>query len=152
MHLAQHLRDQHVAFETLVHPPAYSAQRRAHYLRLSGKQVVKNVLLQGPGGYVLAILPATRRIDLARVAAHLGGPVRLASEDEITERFANCEWGVTAPLGTVYGLPTLLDDSLSPDSTLVFELQFRAESVRLSCQAFETLEHPQRLMLSRQEL
>lgn len=151
MHLAQHLRDQHVAFETLVHPPAYSAQRRAHYLRLSGKQVVKNVLLKGPVGYLLAILPATRRIDLARVAAHLGGPVRVAREEEVTQQFANCEWGVTAPLGTVYGLPTLLDDSLSPDSTLVFELQFRAESVRLSCRDFEELEHPRRLDLCAQE-
>src|SRR5205823_493517 len=63
------LADNHVAFETLYHPPAYTAQRRASHLHVPGRQLVKCVLLRAPAGYLLAVLPADARIDLAALRA-----------------------------------------------------------------------------------
>src|SRR4051812_40736647 len=39
------LAEHHVPFETLHHAPAFTAQRRAHFLRIPGRQLVKSVLL-----------------------------------------------------------------------------------------------------------
>src|SRR6266542_4474841 len=103
------LSDLGVAFETVLHPPAFTAQKRAKFLHVTGKQVAKSVLLAGPGGYFLAVLPATHQVDTAALARELGGPVRLADGPEIAEVFRDCEWGVVVPFGTLYGLPTLLD-------------------------------------------
>src|SRR5207302_9856794 len=107
----------------LPHPPAYSAQKLAKYLHVPGRQVAKSVLLRGPRGFILAILNATSHVDLERLGAALGGPVRLANDAEITSTFSDCEWGVVPPFGILYGLPTVLDDSLDPESQLVFEGQ-----------------------------
>ncbi len=149
MRVADFLAGQHVAFETLLHPPAFTAQKRARFLRVPGRQVAKSVLLRGPEGFVLAVLPAPRHVDTEKVAAALGGPVRLADDAEMTEVFSDCEWGVVPPFGRLYGLPVLLDDGISPDALMVFEANTHAEAVRLRCRDFERIERARRLALAR---
>jgi Ala-tRNA(Pro) deacylase len=145
MRVPQFLNQQQVVFETIVHPPAFTAQKRAKYLHVSGKQVAKVVLLAGPEGYFLAVLPATLHVDTEALAKTLGGPVRLASEQEIVKVFHDCEHGVVEPFGTLYGLPTILDESVAPDSCILFETHTHAEAIRINCRDYERLEQPRRL-------
>jgi Ala-tRNA(Pro) deacylase len=147
MRVPLYLLDQQVAFETLVHPPAFTAQKRAKYLAVSGKQVAKSVLLAGPHGYFLAVLPATHHIDTEALARHCGGPVRLAGEREIAEVFRDCEWGVVLPFGGLYGLQaeTVMDEAFAPDALLIFEGHTHAHAIRLHCRDYLRLEHPRRL-------
>ena len=46
-------------------------------------------------------------------------------------------------------LPVLLDDSIAPDTLMVFETNTHAEAVRMLCGDFERLERPRRLRLGR---
>jgi Ala-tRNA(Pro) deacylase len=139
------LAEQRVGFETLRHPPAYTAQKRAKYLHVPGRRLVKSVLLRAPAGYVLAILPATCQVDLRRLERPLGGPVRLAEREEIPAFFRDCEWGALSPFGSLYGLPTLLEDALDPEGLIVFESHSHGEAIRMRCRDFERLEAPRRL-------
>jgi Ala-tRNA(Pro) deacylase len=107
--------------------------------------VAKSVLLKGPAGYLLAVLPATHRVDTERMTRLLNGPVRLATDHEAAEVFCDCEWGVVPPFGTLYGLSTLLEESFTPDTPLVFETHTHVQAVRLLCRDFERLESPHRL-------
>jgi Ala-tRNA(Pro) deacylase len=152
MRVPLYLREQEVPFETLLHAPAFTAQKRAHRLHVPGKLLAKSVLLAGPTGYVLAVLPATCRVDLPAVAAAVGGPVRLARADEVAEVFRDCEWGVLSPFGTLYGLPTLLDASFEPDTIIVFEAHLHAITIRMRCRDLERLERPRRLAFARRRL
>jgi Ala-tRNA(Pro) deacylase len=145
MRVPQYLIRQQVPFETIVHAPVFSAQKRAKFLHLPGKQVAKIVLLAGPEDYLLAVLPATHHIDLDALAAALGGPVRMADGREIARVFNDCEWGAALPFGTLYGLPTVLDASVDPDATLTFEGHTHSETIRMRCRDFERLERPVRL-------
>ena len=150
MRLAQLLTEHQIAFETIYHPPAFSAQKRAKYLHVPGKQVAKSVLLAGPEEFFLAVLPATAQIDTAMLADVLGGPVRLASEKEVATMFRDCVWGVVPPFGTVYGLSSVLEASIEPDALLVFEGNTHAEAIRLRCCDYEQLEHPVRLQFAKE--
>lgn len=145
MQVVEFLAEQQVDFEPVLHPPAYTANKLAKYLRISGRQVAKAILLYGSEGFLLAILPATHRIDFNLLSEALGGKVRLASAQEIAWVFRDCEWGVVSPFGMLYGLRTLLDDSISPDAMMVFETELRAEAIRLKCGDYERLERPRRL-------
>jgi Ala-tRNA(Pro) deacylase len=149
MRVSQFLSEHRIAFETMPHPPAFTAQKRAKYLRVPGKQVAKCVLLDGPAGHVLAVLPATHLVDLERVANVLGGPVRLADHNAIADVFRDCEWGVLAPFGTLYGLTTLLDASLDPEALIIFEAHLHAVAIRMRCRDFERLERPRRVAFAR---
>lgn len=145
MQLAEFLADHQVDFEPVLHAPAFTANNLAKYLRISGRHVAKAVLLYGSEGFLLAILPATHRIDVKQLGDELGGPIRLASDQEMAWMFRDCEWGVVPPFGALYGLQTVLEDSISPDATMVFETQTHVEAIRLKCRDYERLEHPRRL-------
>jgi Ala-tRNA(Pro) deacylase len=145
------LAEHQVVFETIVHPPAFTAQKRAKFLHLPGKLVAKSVLLHGPEGYFLAVLPATHRVDTDALAAALGGPVRLASGAEVAEVFRDCEWGVVPPFGTLYGLSTVLDEAIEPDAAIVFEGHTHGEALRIRCRDFDRLERPRRLRFARRK-
>jgi Ala-tRNA(Pro) deacylase len=149
MRLPQFLSDQCVAFETMVHPPAYTAQKRAKYLHVPGRLLAKSVLLTGPTGQFLAVLPATHHVDLEAVARGVGAKVRLADCDEIADIFRDCEWGVLAPFGTLYGITTLLDEALDPEAWIIFEAHLHGIAIRMRCQDFERLERPRRLAFAR---
>ena len=148
MRVPQYLADQHVCFETLAHPPAFTAQKRARFLRIPGRHVIKSVVLMSGRGPVLAVLPATRQVDLAKVAVALGVTVRLATEEELVDVFRDCERGALTPFGSLYGLTTLLDDSVPSDDLIVFEAQRHGVAIRMRCRDYEMLEHPRRVPLA----
>jgi Ala-tRNA(Pro) deacylase len=149
MDISEFLRSQRVAFEFLRHPPAFSATMRAKYLHVPGRQVAKSVLLRGPDGFLIAVLPATHQVDTDALADVLGGPVRLADDGEITAIFRDCEWGVVPPFAALYGLRTILDESISHDVVLVFEAQTHVEAIRMRCADFVRLERPRRIGFAR---
>jgi Ala-tRNA(Pro) deacylase len=151
MRIAEFLAEQQVSFESLPHPPAFSAQKLAKYLHVKGSEVAKAVLLHGPRGYFIAVLPATRNSDLEALSAHEGGNVRLADADEMVRVFRDCEWGAISPFGNLYGLPTLLDASITPDMWIVVEAGSHVEAIRLSCRDFERIAGTVRVALARKE-
>jgi Ala-tRNA(Pro) deacylase len=150
MQVAEFLVDHQVAFEPMPHPLAFTANKLAKYLRISGSHVAKAVLLYGSEGFLLAILPATHRIDEKQLGAALDSSIRLATEQEIAWVFRDCEWGVVPPFGVLYGLRTVLEDSISPEATMVFETQTRVEAIRMKCLDYERLERPRRIRFAQQ--
>jgi Ala-tRNA(Pro) deacylase len=149
MRIADFLAEQRAAFEWVPHPPAFTAQKRAKYLHVPGKRVAKGVLLAGPRGLFLAVLPATHEVDTGRLGAELGGEVRLATDREVAEVFRDCEWGAVPPFGSLYGLATVLDEELRPEAGIVVEGHSHGQAVRLLCRDFERLERPRRLRFAR---
>jgi Ala-tRNA(Pro) deacylase len=149
MRLPEFLNEQRVPYEMMIHPPAYTSSKRARCLHVPGRQLAKCVLLARPRGFLLAVLPATHQVDLDRLTSVYEQPIRLATDLEVAEIFRDCEWGVLMPFGTLYSLPTILDESLEPDSVMVFEAHFHAVTIRMTCRDFERIEKPRRMNFAR---
>jgi Ala-tRNA(Pro) deacylase len=66
----------------------------------------------------------------------------MASEEEIQHLFPDCEVGAMPPFGSLYHLPTFIDESLTEDDRIVFEAQNHEEAIRMSYRDYETVEHP----------
>src|SRR4051812_13373406 len=71
MYIVDFLQSRGIGFETLLHRPAFSATRRARNMRVTGREVAKTVLVKSGEEFVLAVLPATSRMELSRLAAAL---------------------------------------------------------------------------------
>jgi Ala-tRNA(Pro) deacylase len=145
MKLQEYLVSKSVAFEVELHPDALDAQHLAHALHVTGRHVAKAVLLHADHGFidVVAVLPATHKIDLSRLSAVLGGAdVVLASEAEIAQRCPDCEGGVVPPFGSIYGMKTILDASLQDASEIHFAGSNRHVAIRLAMHDYLALEHP----------
>ncbi|MBV8075673.1 MAG: YbaK/EbsC family protein [Planctomycetaceae bacterium] len=143
MSIRDYLHDRYVWFEVFLHTPAPSATRRARSVRVSGHQVAKAVLIRSGDRYALAVLPATCRIDLERLAQVLGGPrVRIATEDEVERVFGDCERGALPPFGRPYGLKTVVDSGLALAPVIVFVGNARHEGIRMRYRDYEAVEAP----------
>jgi Ala-tRNA(Pro) deacylase len=146
MAIRDHLLSRHVPFEVVLHRPAPCASRLAECVHVPGRAVAKSVLLRAGGGYLLAVLPSTHRVDLARLREALGlETLRLASEDEVARIFHDCERGAIPPFGRLYGLTTVMDPSMAAASVILVEGNMRHEGLRVRLRDFEQVEAPVRV-------
>jgi Ala-tRNA(Pro) deacylase len=132
-------------FERVPHQPAYSAQRLAHAVHVSGREIAKTVLLRANGAYnfVVAVLPAHKKIDFKRASKLIGGAkLALATEIEISERCPDCDFGVLPPFGSRYGMVTIVDSQLAHDEYIWFEGNTHDEAIRMKFADFIRLEQP----------
>ena len=143
MNVHDFLHRQDVGYEILHHTPTYDAQRLAQAVSESGYHVAKTVLLKSDADYLLAVVPATHTIDLADARLRLRSDyLALASEEELAERFPDCEMGAVPPFGSQYGMTTLVDESLSRAEDMVFEGNTHDEAVRMRFADYFELEKP----------
>lgn len=137
------LQARSIRFELMLHAPSHSATHLAGSVHVPGRSVAKSVLVRSGQGFALAVLPATHRIDLERLAEVLGvGLVGIATEAEVEAIFADCEPGALPPFGRLYGLETLVDASLAGSAEVVFVANTRHEGVRMRFQDYERIEGP----------
>lgn len=145
MKVAEFLAKRKVDFKILEHPNAYDAQRLAHTLHIPGHIVAKTVLLRANGGYsyIVAVLPATKVIDLALASAALGGSkLTLATEADLAAHCPDCETGVLPPFGSQYAMQTIVDESLAKDQEIVFEGNTHGEAIRMRFEDYKRIEEP----------
>jgi len=119
--IVQYLHDRHVAFDVVSHADTATAQASARKSHIPDDRLAKAVVLRDHHGFWVAVLPASSRIQLGKVAALLDEPVDLANEEQIEPLFSDCLPGAVPALGTAYGLKTIVDDSLGEQTEIYFE-------------------------------
>lgn len=134
--LEWYLESAGIDYEVLPHPrSSYSAQT-ARRSRVPLYCLAKPVLLEDEFGYVMAVVPAARRVDIERLGQQLHRKLELATEAEVDDLFQDCEQGAMPALGTPYKIPTVYDDSLSGLSDIYFEAGDHDDIVHMSGDAF----------------
>ena len=145
MNVQNFLIEHNVEFDVISHRDTYDAQRLAQTLHVGGASVAKTVLLRADSGYtfIVAVLPATEHVDLAKVSATLGGSkIELAAEEEIKEHCPDCEFGALPPFGTQYGMKTVVDETLAGEGDIIFEGNSHHEAIRMQYDDFKRIESP----------
>lgn len=130
--LRRALTEEGVDFEEHAHPETFTAQELAAAEHRSGYQVAKPVFLVAEGELVMAVLPAPFEVDLDKARYVLGTEdIRLARESEFDSVFADCEVGAEPPVGTVYGVSTVVDERLTAD-VITFDAGSHTESISMN--------------------
>jgi Ala-tRNA(Pro) deacylase len=132
-----------VKYVKISHSLAYSAQEIAASAHISGKEIAKTVIVKLDDTMAMAVLPASRRIDLDRLRSATGAKqVAIATEDEFRTRFPECEVGAMPPFGNLYDIAVYADDSLSADEEIAFNAGTHTELVRMRYADFKKLVAP----------
>lgn len=127
----------------LAHPTAYTAQTIAALTHTAGRELAKTVMVSVDGALAMAVLPATRHVDLKALKHALGATdVRLATELEFAAQFPDCEVGAMPPFGNLYGVPVYVEESLTKDDEIAFNAGSHKEVVKLSYTDFARLVSP----------
>jgi len=91
----------------------------------------------------MTVVPASHRVDLDRLGGVLKtGSIRLATEEEFSDIFPDCELGAMPPLGNIYHLGVWVDEKLKMFPTISFNAGTHAEIIQMFFADFERLVKP----------
>ena len=130
--VTEHLEQRGSAFELLPHRQAYTSTDEARALGIDAGEVLKTLAVRTGPGYVLAVIPASRRLDLHLVRDALGDHhARLASEEELGRDFAGYQLGALPPLGALLDCQVFVDPEVLEHDLVVFAAGTQTESVSM---------------------
>jgi Ala-tRNA(Pro) deacylase len=140
--LESHLKVKHTPYSVIFHAPTNSAQMAALAMHLPGKEVAKTVALRAGDRDILAVLPASFRVNFEKLCAIVGASVRLMDEETFSELFPDCERGVIPPFGELYGVPVYLDEALAEDPGIILSAGTDCDCLRMGNVDFLHLAEP----------
>jgi Ala-tRNA(Pro) deacylase len=133
--VTEHLEQRGCIFEVIPHREAYTSVEEARALGIAVGEVLKSLAVRTGSGYVLMVIPASRRLDLHLAREALGDSrARLASEEELGRNFPDYELGALPPLGALLNAQVYVDPEVLGHDTVTFAAGTQTESVRMQTQ------------------
>jgi Ala-tRNA(Pro) deacylase len=145
------LNENHAEYTHTVHSLAYTAREVASAEHLPNREVAKTVVIFGDEGYHMIVVPANRLVDFQEVRLTLGlTHARLATEQELSELFPDCQVGAMPPMGNLYGMPVYLDSCLVMEETIAFNAGTHYDVVHMLMEDYRRLVQPTVVSLARE--
>jgi Ala-tRNA(Pro) deacylase len=133
-----------VAYRLSQHPEVYTSQRLAEVEHVPGEKVIKPVVVEADGQILMCALPATHRIDLDELRRQLEADrVRLVDEPRLGELFPDCELGAEPPIGSLFGMSTVMDASLTHDDYVTFQAGTHRQAITMSLMEYRRVAQPE---------
>jgi len=142
-HISKFLDSRHIQYQSFTHSRAYTAQGIAQAQHISGKKLAKVVMVIADDKPLMAVVPASHRVDLEKLGEVLKTDrIRLATEEEFKDLFPECELGAMPPLGNIYHLDVWIDEKLKSSPAISFNAGTHSEIIQMSFADFERLVQP----------
>jgi Ala-tRNA(Pro) deacylase len=139
--LREYLDSCGVSYEVIPHRYSSTSLDTAQAAGVSGETIAKSVVLEDDNGYVMAVIPATHHIELGQLGHQLHRHLGLATEQELSQLFSDCDLGAIPPVGQAYGMDVVLEDCLSDCSDIYFEAGDHTDLIHLRGEDFQRLMH-----------
>ena len=109
-----YLEERGIDYEVVEHEQRFTAAAEARASGVEPANAAKDVVLRSGTDFILAVIPASERLDLTKVRELIDDEERprLASEEEIADRFPRFEVGALPPFGPMHGIDELVDRRL----------------------------------------
>lgn len=129
-----------VDYEILRHHHTSTSLAAARTAHVDPRSLAKAVVLQDQIGPLLAVVPASERLDLERLRTALRRPaLDFLPEELLDQLFYDCEKGAIPPLGPDYRVPTVVDTRLRDLEEVYFEAGDHEDLVHVDQTSFRAL-------------
>lgn len=118
--IEDYLRQNAVAYVVVDHSRSLTTQQTAAVAHIPAEQIAKAVILSDEDGYVMAVIPGDRHVEVKSLSRKLGRRLQLADEMRMTSVFKDCQPGAIPPIGPAYNIETVVDESLVGRQKLCF--------------------------------
>jgi Ala-tRNA(Pro) deacylase len=100
-------------------------------------------MVKADGIMKMVVLPANDKVNFNRLKEYFGAnTVELASEEDFSSLFPECEEGAMPPFGNLYGIEVCVSEDLTRDDLIAFNACTHYELLEMSYKDFEDLVHP----------
>lgn len=125
------------------HSIAYTAREVAAAEHLSPHKLAKTVVFLSEKGFGLAVVPGDYLVDLEVLRELLSVDwIRLATENEISDLFPECELGAMPSFGNLFDLPVFVDSGLASQESIAFNAGTHRDVIHMSFSDFRRLVEP----------
>lgn len=122
-------------YDIVSHPHSASSLETARVAGIPAERVAKSVILDDHHGhYLMAVLPASRHLDLSKVRS--SGEWQVSRESNLAHLFDDCERGAVPALGESYGLDVVIDPLLTRQKDIYLEAGNHVNLVRMDVPEF----------------
>lgn len=141
--LKRFLDERGVVYTVIRHPEAFTAQEIAAAMHVHGKMLIKVIILKSGDRYYMCALPASYRADMEKLKNVLGvKDLRLATEEEFSNLFPDCEVGAMPPFGNLYKMDTHVDRVVTENKEIVFQAGDHIEAITIGYSDYAELVRP----------
>jgi Ala-tRNA(Pro) deacylase len=142
--ISDFLIDRNIDYHVFPHDYTESSKESARAAHIEPSRVAKAVVLATHVGtsrvYRVAVLPASRDINVDLLSELTRETMELAKEYELTVLFPDCAVGAVPALGSAYGLQTIVDEAIKDHwEDVFFEAGDHEELIRVSSDQFRRL-------------
>lgn len=138
--VADYLTTEGISYDLVSHSHTDTSLASARSAHVPETCVVKSVVLEDDQGtYVMAVIPANRRLKISMLNKMLDRNLGLATEDELGALFSDCDLGAVPPLGRMYGMDLVWDEKIGDLKDVYFEGGDHESLVHMTGSAFKTL-------------
>jgi len=126
-------------------------QRGIHYAQsiregpkaAPAQRLAQTVVYWGDNGFGLLVLQPDAEVDFREVRRLMGlKEVRVATKLELEALFPDCEPGAIPPVGNLFDLPVLMDESLAVEPFLAFNLGTQRDVIYVVMADYHNLVNP----------
>ena len=128
-----------ISYDILPHDREVVTSKIAQTAHISGDALAKGVLLKSDQGYLMAVVPASRNVDLAGLSHQLQERLGLATDEETQKIFDDCDPGAVPPCGVAYGMPMIIDEELDQMDDIYMEAGDHTSLIHMNGTGFARL-------------
>ena len=134
--LAKFLKENKIKFDLHEHKKVFTAHDEAQTQHIKTKEIAKVVLIKSDKNFALVIIPAQKYVDFKKVKKILKAKkISMAKESDIT-KILKTKVGLIHPFGNLFKLPTLLDNALAKQKTLMASAGSYTETIEIKVSDF----------------
>lgn len=118
------LDDEKIPYSILEHSPVFTSEQaalvRGHTKEGGMKRGAKAMIIRSEGRFFQFVLPGDRKLDFKKIKTILHSESASLATPEEVEKVIGCAPGAVPPFGTLFGLPTYVDETLLENQEIDF--------------------------------
>ena len=135
-----YLKKTNKKFEEISHKTVYTAYDLAQTLKKELKSIAKTLVIQADKAYILAIVPASARLDLKKLKKALGVKKISIPDEKIMIKVFRVKPGAISAFGKLHKVKTVIDKSLTKVKDIILQTGSFTDSVRMKVKDFIEIE------------
>lgn len=138
--ILSHLKKNKIKHEVLKHKTVYTAYDLANTLAKKLNEIAKTLVVKVDKKYVLVVLPAHLRLDLAKLKKVMKAKSAELAPEKVMEKVFKVKPGAVTPFGSLHKVEVLLDKALLKTQKAIISAGSFTESLRLKVKDLHKLE------------
>ncbi len=139
--ILNHLKKNKVPFEVVKHKKIFTTFDLAKTLKEKMEKIAKTLLVKTDKKYVLVVLPAHYRLDLAKLKKVLKTKKAELAPEKVMEQIFKVKAGAITPFGSLHKAEVWLDKALAKTKEVLINAGSFTESLRLKVKDLQKLEN-----------